>query len=264
MSVVASVPSTTATSVWSSRSVTRIAAWPLITCALVTMSPLLSKIQPVPSDSSLPSCDLHLDGDHAAQVRTAEIGERRSATGVGALAAGGRTTGDLAWIDRFQVRGDQQRHQTGGEEREDGGPGAEHGLRPERPLRPWVHEEALCPSSSSKESRSSVVAAARWAAPWSPARGVGRQVVVPARHPDRVAAAGRRHRASSVISTTRLRSRGSRTAVEAIGPWDAMVSASGGYAGGKAHETDDAGHRARCSAPICSARGAWPGRQRRR
>lgn len=31
-----------------------------------------------------------------------------------------------------------------------------------------------------------------------------------------------------------------RPAVEAIGPWEAMVSASGGYAGGRAHETDDA------------------------
>jgi NAD(P)-dependent dehydrogenase (short-subunit alcohol dehydrogenase family) len=32
---------------------------------------------------------------------------------------------------------------------------------------------------------------------------------------------------------------GLRDAVQAIGPWRAVVSASGGYAGGKAHETDD-------------------------
>lgn len=66
----------------------------------------------------------------------------------------------------------------------------------------------------------------------------GATVVIPARHPDRVAA----RNGVTVVecdlddaeSVARL-----RDAVEAIGPWRGMVSASGGYAGGKAHETDD-------------------------
>jgi NAD(P)-dependent dehydrogenase (short-subunit alcohol dehydrogenase family) len=67
----------------------------------------------------------------------------------------------------------------------------------------------------------------------------GRQVVVPTRHQ------GRSQLSSGVTeiacdlddveAVERL-----RTAVEAMGPWDAMVSASGGYAGGRAHAVDDA------------------------
>ncbi len=67
----------------------------------------------------------------------------------------------------------------------------------------------------------------------------GRQVVVPARHPDRVAS---QDGVTVVpcdlddpVSVAEL-----RPAVEALGPWEALVSASGGYAGGRAHETDDA------------------------
>lgn len=66
----------------------------------------------------------------------------------------------------------------------------------------------------------------------------GRQVVVPTRHP------GRSQPVAGVTeiecdldnlpSVDRLRG-----AVEAMGPWDAMVSASGGYAGGRAHEVTD-------------------------
>jgi NAD(P)-dependent dehydrogenase (short-subunit alcohol dehydrogenase family) len=66
----------------------------------------------------------------------------------------------------------------------------------------------------------------------------GATVVVPARHPDRVVAQD----GVTVIecdlddaaSVERL-----RADVEAIGPWRAVVSASGGFAGGKAHESDD-------------------------
>ena len=67
----------------------------------------------------------------------------------------------------------------------------------------------------------------------------GSAVVVPARHPERVAA----REGVTVVqcdlddaaSVARL-----RAAVEAVGPWRGMVSASGGFAGGRAHETDDA------------------------
>jgi NAD(P)-dependent dehydrogenase (short-subunit alcohol dehydrogenase family) len=67
----------------------------------------------------------------------------------------------------------------------------------------------------------------------------GTTVVVPARHPERVAAQD----GVTVVdcdlndaaSVERLRG-----TVEAIGPWQAVVSASGGFAGGRAHETDDA------------------------
>jgi NAD(P)-dependent dehydrogenase (short-subunit alcohol dehydrogenase family) len=67
----------------------------------------------------------------------------------------------------------------------------------------------------------------------------GRRVVVPTRHP------GRSKPAPGVIeiecdlddvdSVARL-----RAAVEAMGAWDGVVSASGGFAGGRAHEVDDA------------------------
>ncbi|MGA7988838.1 MAG: SDR family NAD(P)-dependent oxidoreductase [Candidatus Dormiibacterota bacterium] len=67
----------------------------------------------------------------------------------------------------------------------------------------------------------------------------GRRVVIPARHPDRVAAQD----GVTVIpcdlddpaAVADLRS-----AVERLGPWEALVSASGGFAGGRAHEADDA------------------------
>jgi NAD(P)-dependent dehydrogenase (short-subunit alcohol dehydrogenase family) len=66
----------------------------------------------------------------------------------------------------------------------------------------------------------------------------GRQVVVPARHPGRsqpmTGVTEIECDLDDVESVERL-----RTAVEAMGRWDAMVSASGGYAGGRAHEVDD-------------------------
>jgi NAD(P)-dependent dehydrogenase (short-subunit alcohol dehydrogenase family) len=66
----------------------------------------------------------------------------------------------------------------------------------------------------------------------------GRQVVIPARHPERVAAApGVTVLACDLddpAAVARL-----PVAVEAIGRWDGLVSASGGFAGGRAHETDD-------------------------
>jgi NAD(P)-dependent dehydrogenase (short-subunit alcohol dehydrogenase family) len=68
--------------------------------------------------------------------------------------------------------------------------------------------------------------------------GAGRRVVIPARHPERIA---ERNRVTVVecdlddsAAVDRL-----RASVEGIGPWYGLVSASGGYAGGRAHETDD-------------------------
>lgn len=83
--------------------------------------------------------------------------------------------------------------------------------------------------------------------------GAGRQVVIPARHPERVAAPD----GVTVIecdlddraSVTRL-----QAAVERIGPWYGLVSASGGYAGGRAHETDDATIAAQLAANLV---GPW-------
>lgn len=66
----------------------------------------------------------------------------------------------------------------------------------------------------------------------------GRAVVIPARHPDRVAAAtGVTVLACDLddpAAVARL-----PAAVDAIGRWDGLVSASGTYAGGRAHESDD-------------------------
>ena len=67
----------------------------------------------------------------------------------------------------------------------------------------------------------------------------GATVVVPARHPDRVAAQAGVTVIECDLDDARSVER-LRGAVEAIGPWRAVVSASGGFAGGKAHETDDA------------------------
>jgi NAD(P)-dependent dehydrogenase (short-subunit alcohol dehydrogenase family) len=67
----------------------------------------------------------------------------------------------------------------------------------------------------------------------------GRRVVVPTRHPGRSPAVpgvtAIECDLDDLESVTRL-----CTAVEAMGRWDGLVSASGGYAGGKAHEVDDA------------------------
>lgn len=81
----------------------------------------------------------------------------------------------------------------------------------------------------------------------------GRQVVVPARHP------GRSEPVTGVIeiecdlddaaSVERLRG-----AVVAMGPWEGLVSASGGYAGGRAHEVDDHGIEAQIQANLL---GPW-------
>jgi NAD(P)-dependent dehydrogenase (short-subunit alcohol dehydrogenase family) len=67
----------------------------------------------------------------------------------------------------------------------------------------------------------------------------GRMVVIPARHPDRIPArdgvtviASDLDDAASVVHL--------REAVEVLGRWEALVSATGGYTGGRAHETDDA------------------------
>lgn len=66
----------------------------------------------------------------------------------------------------------------------------------------------------------------------------GATVVVPARHPGRIATQEGVTVVECDLDDPAAVS-GLRTAVEAIGPWRAMVSATGGYAGGRAHETDD-------------------------
>lgn len=67
----------------------------------------------------------------------------------------------------------------------------------------------------------------------------GRQVVIPARHPDRV----KKQDGVTVVPCDLDDPAGVaalRPAVEKLGRWEAVVSASGGFAGGRAHETDDA------------------------
>lgn len=62
----------------------------------------------------------------------------------------------------------------------------------------------------------------------------GRRVVIPARHPDRLAPQD----GVTVIPCDLddpVAVAGLRAAVEAFGPWEALVSASGGFAGGRAH-----------------------------
>ena len=67
----------------------------------------------------------------------------------------------------------------------------------------------------------------------------GRRVVIPTRHPGRSATpAGATEIECDLDDLASVARR--RVAVEALGPWEAMVSASGGYAGGRAHEVEDA------------------------
>jgi NAD(P)-dependent dehydrogenase (short-subunit alcohol dehydrogenase family) len=81
----------------------------------------------------------------------------------------------------------------------------------------------------------------------------GRQVVIPARHPERVAAAD----GVTVVecdlddpaAVARL-----PDAVAAIGSWDGLVSASGTFASGRAHESDDAAIEAMIAANLL---GPW-------
>lgn len=81
----------------------------------------------------------------------------------------------------------------------------------------------------------------------------GRRVVVPTRHPGR---SGPKPGVTEiecdlddVQSVARL-----REAIEAIGRWEGMVSASGGYATGKAHELDDVAIEAQIAANLM---GPW-------
>jgi NAD(P)-dependent dehydrogenase (short-subunit alcohol dehydrogenase family) len=67
----------------------------------------------------------------------------------------------------------------------------------------------------------------------------GGRVVVPARHPDRVAARDGVTVVQCDLDDADEVSR-LRGIVEAIDPWQALVSTSGGYTGGRAHETDEA------------------------
>jgi NAD(P)-dependent dehydrogenase (short-subunit alcohol dehydrogenase family) len=66
----------------------------------------------------------------------------------------------------------------------------------------------------------------------------GRRVVVPSRHPGRSApiegVTEIECDLDDLASVARLRS-----AIDAMGAWKAMVSASGGYVGGRAHEVED-------------------------
>ncbi len=81
----------------------------------------------------------------------------------------------------------------------------------------------------------------------------GRRVVVPTRDPGRPGplpgVTEIECDLNDLASVARL-----RTAVEAMGPWDGMVSASGGYAGGRAHEVDDAAIEAQLAANLL---GPW-------
>jgi NAD(P)-dependent dehydrogenase (short-subunit alcohol dehydrogenase family) len=67
----------------------------------------------------------------------------------------------------------------------------------------------------------------------------GRQVVIPTRHPGRAApmpgVTEIECDLDDLESVARL-----RVAVESMGPWEGVVSASGGFAPGRAHEVDDA------------------------
>jgi NAD(P)-dependent dehydrogenase (short-subunit alcohol dehydrogenase family) len=77
----------------------------------------------------------------------------------------------------------------------------------------------------------------------------GRHIVVPTRHPGRSGPATGVTEVECELddpaSVARL-----RAAVEAIGPWEGVVSASGGYAGGRAHEVDDAAIEAQLAANL--------------
>ena len=66
----------------------------------------------------------------------------------------------------------------------------------------------------------------------------GRQVVVPARRPGRVALPPGATEIECDLEDAGAVSR-LRSAVEAIGAWEGAVSASGGFDGGRAHELDD-------------------------
>jgi NAD(P)-dependent dehydrogenase (short-subunit alcohol dehydrogenase family) len=81
----------------------------------------------------------------------------------------------------------------------------------------------------------------------------GHRVVVPTRHPGLVApVAGITEiecDLDDVDSVNRL-----RIGVEALGPWDGVVSASGGFAGGRAHEVDDEAIEAQLAANLL---GPW-------
>ncbi len=81
----------------------------------------------------------------------------------------------------------------------------------------------------------------------------GRRVVIPTRHPGGAAAPPGVTEIECDLddagSVERL-----RAGVEAMGAWTAVVSASGGYAGGRAHEVDDAAIEAQLSANLL---GPW-------
>jgi len=66
----------------------------------------------------------------------------------------------------------------------------------------------------------------------------GTRVVVPTRQPDEADAPAGVTMISCDLDDPRSVS-GLRTAVDAIGPWEGLVCASGGYAGGRAHEVDE-------------------------
>ena len=81
----------------------------------------------------------------------------------------------------------------------------------------------------------------------------GRRVVIPSRHPGRTdlpqGVAEIECDLDDAEQVQRL-----RTAVEAMGMWDGLVSASGGFAGGRAHEVDDATIEAQLAANLT---GPW-------
>jgi len=81
----------------------------------------------------------------------------------------------------------------------------------------------------------------------------GRQVVVPTRHPGRSAPTPGVSEIECDLDDTDAVTR-LRAEVETMGGWDALVSASGGFAGGRAHEVDDSAIQAQLSANLL---GPW-------
>lgn len=81
----------------------------------------------------------------------------------------------------------------------------------------------------------------------------GRQVVVPAHHPGRSPSTPGVTEIECDLDDTDAVTR-LRAEVESMGGWDALVSASGGFAGGRAHEIDDSVIQAQISANLL---GPW-------
>ena len=191
--------------VCSARSVTRSVLSPLITWALVTTSPRVSKIQPVPSDSSAPfSSSASTVTTLARSFRPTSVSS--GGDGVGALAAGrGHRRDARAGLIWATLVGHQEARQAGGQERDDGRQGASHGPWSERRLGPSIHEETLWLFAQGGITVVGGGGGALGSAVVSRLAAAGRRVVVPTRHPGRSAPAGQASPRSNATSTTSRR-----------------------------------------------------------